>query len=255
MINKTAGIFRIGTSNIVVPGSKETFPPEFQQKSRLNYYASLFNTLEVNSTFKKIPMLSTFAKWSAEVPEDFLFTLKLWKEVTHIKQLNIKLANVDLFFNAAQHIGNKKGCLLVQFPASITADYSDKVEQILERLHQLNKESKWRLAVEFRSTTWYNKQFFELLNNFNASMVLQDMPKSKNLDLDQGADFIYYRFHGPKGDYRGSYSNEIFEEQAERMRGFLSDGKDVYAYFNNTMGSAYDNAMSLKAAVEKYDRK
>src|SRR5438309_11140664 len=120
MTNQERGILRIGTSGVVVPGSKETFPAEFRLKSRLNYYSSLFNTLEINSTFQKIPMISTFEKWSLDVPEDFRFTIKLWKEITHVKQLKIDFQNIENFLTAASHIGNKKGCLLIQFPGSIT---------------------------------------------------------------------------------------------------------------------------------------
>nr|MBA4139988.1 DUF72 domain-containing protein [Segetibacter sp.] len=123
MINQSRGIFRIGTSGIVTPGTKESFPNEFKLSSRLNYYGSLFNTLEVNSTFHKIPRPSTFEKWLPDVPTDFQFTLKVWREITHVKQLNIDLENIDVFFSAANHIANKKGCLLVQFPGSITAEF------------------------------------------------------------------------------------------------------------------------------------
>ncbi|MDB5246815.1 MAG: hypothetical protein JWQ40_1209 [Segetibacter sp.] len=241
----------MGTSGIVVPGSKGTFPVEFQDKSRLNYYSSLFNTLEVNSTFHKLPMLSTVEKWSLDVGEEFQFTIKVWREVTHVKKLNIDLANIDVFFKAAERIGNKKGCLLVQFPGSITQEYSSQVDQILQRLHELDHENKWRKAVEFRSVTWYIGETYEMLNEYDASMVLHDIPKSRNVELYDAAKFAYFRFHGPKGDYRDSYSDNFLEEQAEKMRSCLNDGKDVYAYFNNTMGSAFENAMSLKAMVEK----
>ena len=251
MINKSRGILRIGTSGIVVPGSKQSFPAEFRLKSRLNYYASLFNTLEVNSTFQKIPMVSTLQKWSLDVPEEFRYTLKLWKEITHVKQLVINLKNIDTFFSAANHIGNKKGCLFVQFPGSITADYSTQVEQILLRLQQLDQDNEWQKAVELRSVTWYSSQTNELLNRYNVSLVLHDMPKSKNLMVDEAAKFIYFRFHGPKGDYRGSYSAEFLKEQAENIQSSLNNGKDVYAYFNNTMGSAFENAMTLKEMIEK----
>ena len=62
MIKQSNGILRLGTSGIVVPGNKLSFPAAFQYKSRLNYYGSLFNTLEINSTFYKVPMQSTFEK-------------------------------------------------------------------------------------------------------------------------------------------------------------------------------------------------
>jgi uncharacterized protein YecE (DUF72 family) len=249
MVKKTAGILRIGTSGIVVPGSKSSFPAEFQNKSRLNYYSSLFNTLEVNSTFRKIPMLTTFEKWSADVTKDFKFTIKLWKEITHAKRLDINLMNVDAFLSSANHIGDTKGCLLIQFPGSITSDYIDKVEQILQRVGQVDRQNDWRKAIEFRSVTWYTNETLELLHKYDVSLVLHDMPKSKNLELNERNDFFYFRFHGPKGDYRGSYNNDFLEEQAKKISHCLNSGKDVYAYFNNTMGNAFENAMSLKAMV------
>lgn len=248
---ENGGMLRIGTSGIVVPGSKETFPAEFQSKSRLSYYSSLFNTLEINSSFKKLPLPSTFAKWSAEVPDNFQLTVKLWKEITHIKQLDIDLQNIDHFLFAANHIDNKKGCLLIQLPGSITADYIYKVEAILQKLQQLDEGNSWRKAIEFRSITWYNETVYELLKKYAVSMVLQDMPKSKNLVPHENERFFYFRFHGPKGDYRGSYDKWFLEEQAEKMRYCINSGKDVYAYFNNTMGNAYENAVLLRHLVEK----
>jgi uncharacterized protein YecE (DUF72 family) len=251
MHNKTRGILRIGTSGIVVHGSKQNYPLEFQNTSRLHYYSSLFNTVEVNSTFRKIPLLSTFEKWSLDVQEDFQFTIKLWKEVTHVKQLDIQLDYIDKFMNAANHIGNKKGGLLIQFPGSITVEYSSKVMQILQRLTTLDHQNEWRKVVEFRSITWYTDEINDVLDKYNVALVMHDMPKSKNFKSNEGTGFIYYRFHGPKGDYRGSYDNEFLEEHAEKIEGYLNNGKDVYAYFNNTMGNAFENAMSLKAMVER----
>ncbi|MCW3080210.1 DUF72 domain-containing protein [Segetibacter sp.] len=251
MSSLAKGIFRIGTSGIVVPGTKESFPPEFQLKSRLNYYSSLFNTLEINSTFHKLPMTSTFEKWGADVSENFQLTIKLWKQITHIKKLKIDLDNIPLFLKAADRVGDKKGCLLVQFPGSITLEFYNEVEQILLKLHEVDRDSVWRKAVEFRSDTWYVGEGYELLKSINASLVLHDMPKSKNLQPMEWDKFFYFRFHGPTGNYRGSYSNGFLHEQSEKIRVCIDQGKDVYAYFNNTMGTAYDDAMCLKVMVEK----
>jgi uncharacterized protein YecE (DUF72 family) len=251
MNSSTRGTFRIGTSGIVVPGTKESFPPEFQQSSRLNYYSSLFNTLEVNSTFHKLPMTSTFEKWGADVSENFQLTIKLWKEITHIKKLKVDLENIPLFLKAAERIGDKKGCLLIQFPGSITLEFYNEVEQILLKVEEVDRNNIWRKAVELRSDTWYVGEGFELLKSINASLVLHDMPKSRILQPLESDIFIYFRFHGPTGNYRGSYSDEFLLEQSEKIRACLDQGKDVYAYFNNTMGTAFDDAMSLKAMVEK----
>lgn len=243
------GILRLGTSGVVVPGGKQTFPDEFKDKSRLGYYSSLFNTVEINSTFKKLPKTSTVQRWTEEVVDHFQFTIKLWKEITHIKQLNIDVDNINTFYNTINNVGSKKGCLLVQFPGSIESDYRDKVEQILQRLTQLDEHSEWLKAIEFRHESWYHEETFQLIKTYHSSIVLQDMPKSNNLDMIQSFPFYYFRYHGPKGDYRGSYTNEFLEKQAEKISKVLNEGSDVYVYFNNTMGDAYNNAMQLKQMV------
>lgn len=79
--------FYTGTSGLSLPFPKHSFPPEFQDKSRLTFYASLFNSIEINSSFYKLPMASTVKKWAESVPDNFLFTFKLWREITHNKGL------------------------------------------------------------------------------------------------------------------------------------------------------------------------
>ncbi|MEO7767319.1 MAG: DUF72 domain-containing protein [Ferruginibacter sp.] len=244
------GVVRIGTSNIVLPGSRQTFPAEYHLKSRLNYYSSLFNTLEVNSTFYKLPRPSTFEKWSLDVPENFQFTIKLWREITHAKNLQANLDKIVAFLKAAELPNKKKGCMLVQFPGKITLGYYNQVEQILRKIKKEDPENNWQKAIEFRSSTWYVGETYELLDEYGASMVLQDIPKAKTSQINKAAKIVYLRFHGPRGDYRGSYSNDFLQEQSNKISQWIKTGKDVYAYFNNTIGSAFENAMALKRMVE-----
>src|SRR5262249_15784071 len=122
------GRILIGTSNVVVPGNKTSFPPAFRSKSRLHYYASIFNSVEINSSFYKIPLQRTYERWTTEVPENFRFSLKISKEVTHAKELKGGLSIIEKFMDTAKGIGDKKGCLLIQFPGKITLDYYEKVE-------------------------------------------------------------------------------------------------------------------------------
>ncbi|MBE7170354.1 MAG: DUF72 domain-containing protein [Williamsia sp.] len=251
MIKPGKGILRIGTSNVVVPGNKQAFPPEFRQKSRLTYYSTLFNSVEINSTFYKVPMPATFEKWAAEVPESFRFTVKLWKEITHVKYLDFKAADLTLFYNAINRTGNKKGCLLIQFPGSTTLDSYAQVEQLLARCKELDPEPQWRIAIEFRSKTWYTGETYELLDQYGASLVLHDMPKSKHETLNKAAGFVYIRFHGVNGDYTGSYTDDQLGAQAQKVRHWLNEGKDVYVYFNNTIGDAFQNALYLKGLTEQ----
>ncbi|RYE20846.1 MAG: DUF72 domain-containing protein, partial [Sphingobacteriales bacterium] len=88
-----------------------------------------------------------------------------------------------------------------------------------------------------------------LLNEYNAALVLHDMPKSSIKIPNKSAPFIYIRFHGKKGDYRGSYTNEQLEATSMEIKRWLKKGKDVYVYFNNTIGDAYANAKRLQELV------
>src|SRR5580658_5686041 len=104
-----------GTSGLVLPvPNKQAFPAAYRSKPRLTYYASLFNSIEINSTFYKIPMAKTFARWASEVPEHFQFTVKLWRGITHVPGLEFNPEDVRRFMQAADMLRGKKGCLLIQ---------------------------------------------------------------------------------------------------------------------------------------------
>jgi len=242
---------KVGTSGIVLPVNKAAFPEEFKTGTRLHYYGSLFNTLEVNSSFYNIPKVSTFEKWSNEVPDGFVFTVKLWRGITHAKKLEYSPSDIDNFMHAANGLDAKKGCLLIQFPASIRVEYLASVEKILARIVEQNRDKPWQLAVELRHSSWYQEFVYAALAKYNASLVLHDMPNSKTpLDylLSEHANLncLYLRFHGPSGQYNGSYSNQVIDTYADRIKAWQSDGKEVYVYFNNTIGSALQNAQRLQ---------
>lgn len=239
-------LLRIGTSGIVLPGSKETFPAEFKTTSRLSYYSFLFNSLEINSTFHKLPRQVTFTRWSQEASEDFVFTIKLWKQITHQKGLRFRSKHVATFMEGIEHIGKKKGCILVQLPGSIKIDRIERVKKLLLQLNKMNVKSKWKICIEFRDESWYNVQAIRLLNKLKIGRVWHDMPKSQPPEIDIGVDVIYLRFHGPTGNYRGSYAEEFLHCQAALIKELVRKKKAVFVYFNNTMGAAFDNAMFLQ---------
>lgn len=236
-----------GTSNISLPVSgKAFFPPAFQDKSRLHYYASLFNCLEVNSSFYRIPMARTVAKWAEDVPGDFKFTFKLFRGITHSKGLIWEAAELQRFLMAIEAAGKKKGCILVQFPPSIQYSYFDKVSHLLTALRQEPLARDWRIAVEFRHSSWYREETFHLLETNQMAMVQHDMPASKISFPDIESEFVFLRFHGENGKYRGSYDDEVLSDVADYCKDCLQQGKMVFAYFNNTMGNAVQNAMTLR---------
>ncbi|MCD8739245.1 DUF72 domain-containing protein [Mucilaginibacter roseus] len=240
--------FYAGTSNVELPvKNKLQFPDEFKQRSRLCYYASLFNTVEVNSTFYKLPMPSTVKKWADDVPDNFRFTYKLWRQVTHNKGLEFDPADVARYFEVIKQAGDKKGCLLIQFPPSLQVNHVHRLQYLLS----ISKDSgnDWNTAVEFRHKSWYTDRVYQLLENFNATLVLHDLPASASPLLEPAADFVYLRFHGPEGGYRGSYSDDYLAEYASYINEWLDDGKTVYTYFNNTVGGAVNNLITLRDMV------
>jgi uncharacterized protein YecE (DUF72 family) len=241
----------IGTSGIVLPGNKSSFPSEFTSKTRLQYYSSLFNSLEVNSSFYKTPMPKTFSKWAAETGENFTFSVKLTRAVTHAPGLNISFYDIDLFMAAANQLTAKAGALLIQFPARITIDYAAKVESILQHINGLKENVGWKLAIEIRHTSWHQPQAYALLQKYNASLVFHDMPHSKTPMDHTATDCIYLRFHGPSGDYNGSYSDDVIQAYAKWIYQWHKTGKTVFVYFNNTIGNAYNNAVLLQGNLKR----
>jgi uncharacterized protein YecE (DUF72 family) len=234
-----------GTSGLVLLVPQIQYPLAFQGKSRLEYFSFLFNSIEINSSFYKMPKISTVIKWAESVPDNFQFTFKLSKDITHAKGLDFNAEDIEIFMQAIANVGNKNGCVLVQFPPGLKFEKFEKLQNLLINLKAANKQNNWKIAVEFRHTSWYNKDAYDLLNKYNASLVIHDLPSSATPITAPAGGFRYLRFHGPGGRYRGSYTNDFLLEYAEYINEWISDGKTVYCYFNNTMGDAVKNLQTL----------
>jgi uncharacterized protein YecE (DUF72 family) len=189
------------------------------------------------------------ARWSREVPEEFKFTFKLWKQITHAKALKFQEADVKDFLNAINNVGEKKGCLLVQFPASFRNQHFPQLEHLLHTIQQYDPNNPWRVAIEFRDDSWYEEETYNLVDAYGATIVMHDKSKASSLRLRTNSDVVYLRFHGPKGDYRGSYGDDFLYEYATYIREWLGEKKSVFVYFNNTMGNAFDNLKKLNEYV------
>ena len=221
------------------------FPEEHRQSSRLTYYSTLFNSIEINSCFYKVPKPETVERWAASVHADFKFTFKLWKEITHQKELFFREEDVNHFIQTISGAGSKKGSLLIQLPPSTEFNWFPRLENLVGIISRLNTEPRWQVAVEFRNTSWYRNEVYEMLNMHQCDIVMQDIPRSATPWLDHNLDFVYVRFHGPKGDYRDSYTEAFLEEYAQYIREWSDAGKTVYVYFNNTAGDAYNNLQTM----------
>lgn len=248
MPNNT-NLFYSGTSGIQLPVAKSEFPAEFRQQSRLAYYASFYNSIEINSIFYKLPRASTITNWSETVPDNFRFSFKVSKAITHAKNLEFDNQDVEDFVQTVEHVGPKKGCLLAQFPPSLQFEKIDRVQNFLEVFTEAICNKNWRLAVEFRHPSWYERETYELLEEYDASLVLHDIATSATpFDVSKG-NLIYLRFHGPEARYRGNYSEDVLKHYADHINRWILDGKTVFAYFNNTVGAAMENLNTLKSMI------
>ena len=107
-----------------------------------------------------------------------------------------------------------------------------------------------RYAFEFRHESWFTDEVYKILKSGGIALVIHDMTGKPTPD-EMTAEFVYVRFHGSKGGYRGRYSSEEMKEWAEKIGAWKSEKKDVYAYFNNdAKANAVDNAKELHALLE-----
>jgi uncharacterized protein YecE (DUF72 family) len=241
--------FFSGLSGLVLPIPKYKFPLEHQNASRSAYYATIFNSIEINRSFYKIPLNKTISRWASSVSDDFKFTFKLFKGITHEKNLQFDNFLIEQFMEAISHVGAKKGCLLLQFPPSLKNDNLHQLERLLQSVRAIDSDENWTIAVEFRNKSWYNDDVYDMLGIYKSLLVIQDIPTSATPLVNQLYHGVYIRFHGPSGNYRGTYTDAFLMEYAGYVRAWLEEGKTVYLYFNNTMGNAFQNLATLKNLV------
>ena len=242
--------FYSGLSGLQLPVPKYMFPEEHQTSSRLQYYSTFFNSIEVNSTFYKLPRKTTMNRWNSSVSDHFKFTFKFWKQATHNKGLLFDPVDIAEFLTIVNNIGSKKGCILLQFPPSIKIQSLDQLARLLSQVRQLDMDRSWDIAIEFRDDSWYEEEIYTLTNFYKATIVIHDKAGRSSPFTIPFLDTVYVRFHGPSGNYKGSYEDGLLREYASYIKEWLLDKKRVYVYFNNTMGDAFNNLNTLNRFVE-----
>jgi uncharacterized protein YecE (DUF72 family) len=223
------------------------YPQGLKPGDWLAYLAQHFSTVEINSTFYRLPKESSVQRWYDVTGSKFRFAVKLWQMVTHRKKLIDCDEHLRDFFRVAGGFRTKRGPLLVQLPPSIHKDLP-RLDGFLGHLRKAMGRMRWRVAVEFRHPSWADADTTALLDAHQAALCLADMPRCPFAEPGN-AEFVYIRRHGPGGVYRGCYSEQHIADDAKRVRAWLAAGKDVYVYYNNDIGGhAVDNARQLMAA-------
>src|SRR5216684_1992014 len=198
---------RIGTSAFTAPGWPGTFYPEgMQPRDFLSYYATKFDTVEVDSTFYRSPALATVQGWYSKTPNNFVFAAKVPQKITHEKMLHDCDQEMTEFLKVMDALGEKLGPLLFQFGyfnQSVFAGVNDFLARLVPFLKKLPKDRKF--AIEIRNKSWLVPQFIEALRERGVALALIDQswvmvrPAQWFEKFDPiTADFTYVRFLGDR---------------------------------------------------------
>lgn len=208
------------------------YPPGTSKSEYLEAYARHFPSVEIDSTFYATPRASVVAGWRERTPQGFVFAAKFPRLITHDKKLDRALGDAEHFVATMQNLDEKLAVLILQFAYDFTPDYFDRLERFLERL-----PAGPRYAVEVRNREWLTSDFGEMLSQHNVALVLQDLHYMPRLDWTT-ADFVVVRWLGRRDDIDTFDRIQIdrtarLEEWAEHAQRFISEGLDMYGYFNN----------------------
>jgi uncharacterized protein YecE (DUF72 family) len=221
------------------------YPRKATSLERLDAYARVFQTVEVNNTFYRWPKDEIFARWRDRVPEGFMITAKAVRELTHYRKLDDPGPWVERMESGLSVLGAKRGVLLFQLPP-----YFGRALDRLENLLRLIPPGQ-RVAVEFRHPSWHTEETFAILSRHGAAYCITS---GANLPcvLRATARFVYVRLHGPDPHqiHLGEYSDADLHWWADRIYEWTAQDRDVFAYFNNDVhGYAVRNAARLKELV------
>jgi uncharacterized protein YecE (DUF72 family) len=221
------------------------YPSQMEKRDWFNYYAKSFNTVEINSSFYRLPFENMVKGWAKKAPEGFKFTLKMWRRVTHYKRLKDVKDDLHIFFTRIKPLEKNLGAILYQLPPSLPIDLA-LLENFLKMLPENLDQS-----IEFRHPSWLVPETFSLLKKFNIAYCIISMPEFPEI-MEITSNISYIRFHGREILYGSSYSDEELKRWVNQIRDFSKQGIErVYIYFNNDYNAyAVFNALKLREFIQ-----
>jgi uncharacterized protein YecE (DUF72 family) len=205
----------------------------------------MFDTVELNNTFYRLPTVRAVEQWAASAPDDFLFAFKLGAFGTHRKKLRDAASWLPNHLDRAERLGRALGPNLVQLPPR----WRRNAARLDEFLSIAPASIRW--AVELRDPSWLHDETFEVLRRHNAALCIHDLLTDHPFLLT--TDWTYVRFHGPNATvrpYHDAYGPSRLRPWAERLDEVLAAGRDVYCYFNNDyFGHAVRDAQYLRTQI------
>jgi uncharacterized protein YecE (DUF72 family) len=223
---------------------ERVYPRGLPPRRWLSHYATLFDTVEVNSTFYRLASRDAVASWVEQTPDDFVFALKASRYLTHVKRLTDMERGVARFYERIEPlVGTPKlGPILWQLPANFHRD-DERLAGALEQL------PAGRHAFEFRHPSWFAREVYAILRHHGAALVIGDHPERPFQSHELTADWTLIRFHSGARGRRGNYSETELRTWQRRIVQWRRR-VEVYAYFNNDWEAfAVRNALRLKALL------
>ncbi|MCW1924015.1 DUF72 domain-containing protein [Luteolibacter arcticus] len=229
----------IGTSGFQYKEWKGSFYPEkLSLPKMLAFYAGEFNSTEINYTFRSLPSDKTIARWKAETPAHFRFSLKAPQRVTHFAKLRKCGDTISKFRKSVKGLGKKLGPVLFQLPETFKADAA-LLGDFLESL-----PGGLRVAFEFRHESWFTDEVFDRLAKSNAALCLAE---SEDLITPRvaTADFGYLRLR------RDAYTARKIRDWADFIQDQSEKWPEVFGYLKHedtAAGTGFAKALVKKLA-------
>jgi uncharacterized protein YecE (DUF72 family) len=204
------------------------YPAKLPQRLWLSYYVERFDTVEVNSTFYRLPSVDAVARWTDALPDGFSMVIKASRFLTHVKRLRDPAEPVERLLKVLAPLRERSmlGAVLVQLPPDLEA-VPDRLDETLAQF-----PSGVRVAVEPRHASWFTPEFRELLGGRNAALVWADREGRSMGPRWETADWRYLRLH------HGRYTWRYDERDLRRWARLLGAAGSGYVFTNNDPGAA-----------------
>jgi len=208
------------------------YPGDLPSPEFLGYYAKRFDTVEVNSTFYRVPSTQTIEGWKKQTDPDFVFSMKFPRAITHIKMLKDCREETRFFLDRVQPLGKKLGPLLLQFPSIFGSEHLSLLREFLENLPKGN-----RYVIEVRNRDILNESLYSVLRENNAVLAWVDSPVMPAIDTVT-SDFLYVRWEGDRRKVKGIMGRKEADKStelrswADRLRLFSESNCAVFGYFS-----------------------
>jgi uncharacterized protein YecE (DUF72 family) len=220
------------------------YPEKAPKRRWLELYAQTFDTVEVNSTFYRLPKRDAVAGWASQTPDGFLFAVKASRYLTHVKRLTDLGEGIERFYAPLEPLreAGKLGPVLWQLPENFHRND--------ERLHGWLEAVPGGLhTIEFRHPSWFVPEVLTALREHDVALAIGDHPKRPFQSYEATAPWRFVRFHYGARGRDGNYSATEIAQWARRIAQWRRR-EDVYAYFNNDWrGFAPANALELRRRV------